>query len=79
MVKSFRRLRGLHASKYFLHGSTFYVGHSFYVGCVGQFLFCVGCVGLCAGQVYFCMGLCVVKIFCVGPKFVRESIFWGVG
>ena len=30
-------VRGLCGSKYFLRGSTFYVGHNFYVGCVGQF------------------------------------------
>ena len=28
------------------------------------------------GQIYFSMGLCVVKIFCVVPKFVRELIFF---
>ena len=32
-------LRGL---KYLLGGSTCYVGHNFYVGCVGQIYFCVG-------------------------------------
>ena len=29
-------VRGLRESKYLLRGSTFYVGHNFYVGCVGQ-------------------------------------------
>ena len=65
-VKSLRGLRG----------SIFYVGHNFYVDCVG----CVGqkyfCVGLFMGQIYFSMGLCVVRIFCVGPKFVRGLIFF---
>ena len=35
-VKLLCGLRGLRGSKYFLRGSTFYVGHNFYVGCVGQ-------------------------------------------
>ena len=66
-VKSLRGLRGLRGSKYFLRGSTFYVGHNFYVGCVGQMFL----RGSFCGSKYFSMGLCVVKIFCVGPKFVR--------
>ena len=41
-VKFLCGLRGLRESKYFLRGSTFYVGHNFYVGCVGQICFCVG-------------------------------------
>ena len=42
-VRGLRGLRGLRGSKYFLRGSkyflresTFYMGHNFYVGCVGQ-------------------------------------------
>ena len=62
-VKSLRGLRG----------SIFYVGHNFYVGCVGQKYFCVS---LFVGQIYFSMGLCMVKIFCVGPRFVRGLIFF---
>ena len=38
-VKILRGLRGLRGSKYFLRGSTFYVGHNFYMGCVGQIYF----------------------------------------
>ena len=34
-VKFLRGLRELRGSKYFLRGSAFYVGHNFYVGCVG--------------------------------------------
>ena len=41
-VKFLHGLRGLRGSKYFLRGSTFYVGHNFYVRCVGQIYFCVG-------------------------------------
>ena len=37
-VKFLPGLRELLGSKYFLRGSTFYVGHNFYVGCVGQSL-----------------------------------------
>ena len=39
-ITFFSGLCGLHGSKYFLRGSTFYVGHNFYVGCVDQ-NFCV--------------------------------------
>ena len=52
-VKFLRGLHGLVGSKYFLRGSAFYVGHNFYVVCVGQTCFCVGqifCVSLCMGQ-----------------------------
>ena len=38
-VKLLRELRGLRGSKYFLRESTFYVGHNFYVDCVGQIYF----------------------------------------
>ena len=38
-VKFLRGLRGLRGSKYFLRGSSFYVGLNFYVGCVGQTFF----------------------------------------
>ena len=49
-VNFLRELRGLRGSRYFLRGSMFYVGHNFYVGCVGQIYFCVG---LCVGQLLF--------------------------
>ena len=35
-------LSGLCGSKYFVCGSIFYLGHNFYVGCMGQIYFCVG-------------------------------------
>ena len=35
-VKFLCGLCGLRGSKYFLRESTFYVGHSFYLGCVGR-------------------------------------------
>ena len=41
-VNFLRGLCGLRGSRYFLRGSIFYVGHNFYVGCVGQINFCVG-------------------------------------
>ena len=41
-VNFLRGLRGLRGSIYFLRGLIFYVGHNFYVGCVGQVYFCVG-------------------------------------
>ena len=41
-VKILRELRGLRGSKYFLRGSTFYMGHNFYMGCVGQIYFLRG-------------------------------------
>ena len=41
-VKFLSRSCGLRGSNYFLRGLTFYVGHNFYVGCVGQIYFCVG-------------------------------------
>ena len=41
-VEVLRGLRGLRGSICFLGGSSFYVGHNFYVGCVGQIYFCVG-------------------------------------
>ena len=61
-------MRGLRGSKYFLHGSTFYVGHNIYVGFVGQIYFCVG--------QHF---LCELKDFLCGSKFLRGSIFFVVG
>ena len=44
----------------FLRGSTFYVGHNFYVGCVSQLYFCVGQNSL--REIIF---ITWVKIFCV--------------
>ena len=44
--------RGLTVPKYFLHGSTFYVGLIFYMGCVGHIYRCVGAT-------FFCVGLCL--------------------
>ena len=38
-VNFLRGLRGLRGSRYFLRGSIFYVGHNFYVGCVGPKFF----------------------------------------
>ena len=67
-VNFLRRLRGLRASEYFLRGSTFYVGHNFYVGCVGQIYFCVGqfiWLGLLRGSNIFTW----VQNFCVGQFF----------
>ena len=52
----------------FLRGSTFYVGHNFYVGYVGQIYFCVG-------PNFFAWVFAWVKIFYVGPKFLRWSTF----
>ena len=60
-VKLLRGLRGLRGSKYFLRGSTFYVGHNFYVGCVGQ--------------IYFSCVFAWVKAFCVGSKIMYRSNF----
>ena len=31
------------------------------------------------GQIYFCVGLCLVKLFYLGPKFLRGSIFFCIG
>ena len=67
-VNFLRRLRGLRASEYFLRGSTFYVGHNFYVGCVGQIYFCVGQFiwrGPLRGSNIFTW----VQNFCVGQFF----------
>ena len=51
-VQLLRGLRGLRGSKSFLRGSTIYVGHNFYVGCVGQnFLH-----GSLRGSKFFCLG-----------------------
>ena len=55
-------ISGLRGLKYFLRGSIFYVGHNFYVGCVGQIYFCVG-------SEFFAR----VIIFCVGQFFRRAS------
>ena len=41
-VKLLLGLCGLHGSKYFLRRSSFYVGHNFYVVCMGQIYFLVG-------------------------------------
>ena len=56
-VKFLRGLRGL-------RWSTFYVGHNFYVGCVGQNFFCVG------------QFLYVVQNFLRESKFFTWSKFW---
>ena len=73
-VKFLRGLRGLRGSKYFLRGLTFYVGHNFYMGCVGQIYFCVG--------QFFYVGqhfLCELKFFSQGLSFCVGQLFlWWV-
>ena len=66
-VKFLPGLLGLRESKYFLRGSTFYVGHNFYVGCVGQIYFSMGQTFL-SGSNLCCVGLCVGQNFLRGPK-----------
>ena len=69
-VKFLRGLRGLRRSKYFLRGLTFYVGHNFYMGCVGQIYFCVG--------QFFYVGqhfLCELKFFSQGLSFCVGQFF----
>ena len=64
----FTGLRGLRGSKYFLRGSTFYVGHNFYVGCMGQIYFCVGQFDYVRQH-----------FICVRQNFLRGPIFFVVG
>ena len=61
-----RRLRRLRESKYFLLGSTFYVG------CVGQIFFCVGQIFLHESRI-FCVGLCAGHDFLRGSQFFAWS------
>ena len=70
-VNFLRGLRGLRGSKYFLRGSTFYVGHNFCVDYVSQISFCVG-------PNLFAWAFTWVKIFYTGPNFLRGSIFFCV-
>ena len=52
-VKFLRGLRGLHGSKYFSRGSTFCVGHNFYVVACVKYIsvwFELFCVSFCVGH-----------------------------
>ena len=60
-VKFLRGLHGLRGSKYF------YVGHNFYVGCVGQIYFCVDQIFF-HGSKFFCVDLCMGQNFLRGSK-----------
>ena len=46
--------------------NTFYVGHNFYLGCVGRIYFCVGQIFF-RGSNFFCVDLCM------GQNFLRGS------
>ena len=88
------KLRGLHSNVgyvgprvawvawiKFLRGSTCYVGHNFYVGCVGQIYFCMG-QNFLRGSIFLRVSKLFVwvKKFLRGSKFFRGSIFlWWVG
>ena len=67
-VKFLRGLRGLRGSKYFLRGSTFYVGHDFYVDYVSQIYFCVGQFFL-RGSKFVYLGLYMGQNVLHGSKF----------
>ena len=61
-------LRRLGGPKYFLHGSTFYVGNNFYLGYVGQIYFFVG--------QFFWVDLCVGQHFLRGSKIFERVYFY---
>ena len=63
-IKFLRGLRGLHGSKYFLRGSTFCVGHNFYVLRVSNIFL--------RGSNSFAYVFAWVIIFCVG-QFLRTA------
>ena len=74
MGQIFTWVAGLHGSKYFLHGSTFYVGDNFYVVCMGP-IYLAWVKFFCMGSNFFVWVSAWVKIFYVGPKFLRWSTF----
>ena len=55
-----RGLRGNVGCVSYVGQNIFYVGHNFYVGCVGQIFLC--------GSKWFCVGLCLDQNFLRGSK-----------
>ena len=75
MGQIFTWVAGLHGSKYFSHGSTFYVGDNFYVVCMGPIYLCMGQIFL-HGFKFFCVGLCVGQNFLRGSKIFAMVNFY---
>ena len=80
-VKLLCGLRGLHGSKYFLCGSSFYMmGHNYFTwGCIGlpsQTFLCVSKNFYVCPKIFMWVFL-RVKFFCVDPTVYARGNFWG--